>query len=333
MRTCNRKQHTLLRIALCFILFALCATSEAQQKTKLPTIGFLTNRPPSAPGSEYVILVQELRTLGYVEGQNISFEYRYAEVNDKRMKIFDMADELIRLKVDVLVTFSTIINVQAAKLATRTTPIVFVIDGYPVILGLVKSLARPGGNLTGLTTIPEIAGKRLEMLKETVPKASRVAVLWNYNSSHLEWRKSQLPAHALGLQLYSMEVNSAERYESGFKDAIEARVSALLVGGGYLNGANQKQITDLAIKHRLPAMYSETSYVARGGLMSYGVDLAHIYRRAASYVDRILKGANPADLPVEQPTKFEFVVNLKTAQQIGLTIPSNVLVRANRVIQ
>ncbi|MDH3445794.1 MAG: ABC transporter substrate-binding protein, partial [Deltaproteobacteria bacterium] len=271
--------------------------------------------------------------LGYVEGQNISFEYRYAEVNDMRMGIFDMADELIRLKVDVLLTFSTIMNAQAAKLATRTTPIVFVIEGYPVIVGLVKSLARPGGNLTGLTTIPEIAGKRLEMLKETVPKVSRVAVLWNAYSSHLEWRRSQLPARSLGLQLYSMEVNSAERYESAFEEAVEARVSALLVGGGYLNGANQKRITDLARKHQLPAMYSESKYVASGGLMSYGADLAHLYRRAASYVDRILKGANPADLPVEQPTKFEFVVNLKTAQQIGLTIPPNVLARANRVIR
>ena len=224
----------------------------------------------------------------------------------------------------------------AAKNATRTIPIVFFGVGDPVAAGLVDSLARPGGNITGFTTIAAVlAGKRLELLKETIPKLSRVAVLWDPQdpSSAQQWKESQLPARELGLQLHSMEVSSADKYESAFKEATKARSAALAVTPSALAISNQKRIADLATKNRLPAIYPRGDFVASGGLMSYGADRTEPYRRAASMVDKILKGAKPADLPVEQPTKFEFIINLKAAKQIGLTIPPNVLVRADKVIK
>ena len=277
--------------------------------------------------------MRELRALGYVEGKNIAFEYRYAEGKLDRLPA--LADELVRLKVDVLLTPSTPAAV-AAKNATKTIPIVFYSGSDPVAAGLVDSLARPGGNITGFTTISAVlAGKRLELLKETVPKLSRVAALWNPQdpSSAQTWKESQLPARELGLQLHSMEVSSTDKFEGAFKEATRAGSAALALMGSPFFFSNQKQIVDLAAKHHLPAIYANYEFVVSGGLMSYGADEAEAYRRVASMIDKILKGTKPADLPVEQPKKFELIINLKAAKQIGLTIPPNVLARADKVIK
>jgi putative ABC transport system substrate-binding protein len=306
--------------------------ASAQQPAKVPKIGFLGARPAaSATGLER--LRKELRTLGYVEGKNIVFESRHGEDNFDRLPA--LADELVRLKVDVLVTPATP-AAQAAKNATRTIPIVFSIGGDPVAAGVVDSLARPGGNITGFTTISEVlAGKRLELLKETVPKLSRVAVLWDPRNpgSTQEWKESQLPARELNLRLHSMEVSSADKYEDAFKEAAKAHNAALAVTLSALIISNQKRIADLAAKNRLPSIYPRRDFVESGGLMSYGPDEIEPYRRAAVMVDKILKGAKPADIPVEQPTKFELMINLKTAKALGLTIPPVVLMRATGVIK
>jgi putative ABC transport system substrate-binding protein len=274
-----------------------------------------------------------LRKIGYVEGKNIAIEYRSAD--DKLDRLPAQAEELVRLKVDVILASTTPAAV-AAKNATRTIPIVFYGGFDPVVLGLVDSLARPGGNITGFTTITTVlAGKQLELLKETVPKLTRVAVLWDprTQSSTQQWKESQLPARELRLQLHSMEVSSADRYEGAFKEATQARSAALAVTRHTLANSNQKRIADLAKKHRLPAIAARGGFVESGGLMSYGVDLAESFRRAAVFVDKILKGAKPADLPVEQPTKFELMINLRTAKELGLTIPPVVLMRAEKVIK
>jgi putative tryptophan/tyrosine transport system substrate-binding protein len=316
-------------VALGALLVTLSFKAEAQQ-AKVPKIGFLGARPAPASGQE---LWQELRKLGYVEGKNIAIEYRYADNKIERLPA--LADELVCLKVDVLITPGTN-EALAATNATRTIPIVFVNVGDPVAAGLVDSLARPGGNVTGFTNIGAVlAGKRLELLKETVPKLSRVAVLWNPQNpgSTQQWKESQLSARELGLQLHSMEINSADKLESAFKETTKVRAAALAVTQSAWANSNQKQIADLATKNRLPAIYPRGDWVESGGLMSYGPDQVEPYRRVASMVDKILKGAKPADIPVEQPTKFELVINLKTAKQIGLTIPPNVLVRAEKVIK
>ena len=325
-----RKAGVLL-ISFVVVLLAVAVIAEAQQPVKVAKIGFLEVRSASASGNE--LFWREFRKLGYAEGKNIAFESRYAD--DKLDRLPALADELVRLKVDVILTpgFNAAL---AAKNATRTIPIVCLNLSDPVSAGLVDSLARPGGNITGFTNIaPVLAGKRLELLKETIPTLSRVALLWNPQdpSSAQSWKESQLPARELDLELHSMEVSRADKYESAFKAAIQTRSAALAVIGTSLNNSNQKRITDLAAKNRLPAIYSRDEYVANGGLMSYGADRAEPYRRVASMVDKILKGTKPADLPVEQPTKFEFVINLKAAKQIGLTIPPNVLVRADKVIK
>jgi putative ABC transport system substrate-binding protein len=268
-----------------------------------------------------------------VEGKNIAFESRYAE--NKLDRLPSLADELVRLKVDVLIANGTS-EARAAKHATRTIPIVFFAVTDPVAAELIDSLARPGGNLTGFTTIGAVlAGKRLELLKETVPKLSRVAVLWDpqIQGSAQEWKESQLPARELGLQLHSMEVSSTDKFENAFKEAAKARSGALVVIATPLALSNQKRIVDLATKNQLPAIYHRGDWVARGGLMSYGADQNERFRRGAVMVDKILKGAKPADLPVEQPTKFELVINLKTAKTLGLTIPPVVLTRAGKVIK
>ena len=315
------------------LLYALCFPVEAQQPTKISRIGFLTGGfPGSARGIEP--FQRELRELGYVEGQNITFEYRYAEGKLDRSPA--LADELVRLKVDVIVAGGTG-DTLAAKNATRTIPIVFLEEvSDPVASGLVDSLARPGGNITGFTTIAAVlAGKRLELLKETIPKLSRVAVLWDPQApgNAPQWKESQLAARELGLQLHSMEVSRADKYESAFNEAIRTRSAALAVTRHRLANANQKRIADLATKNRLPAIAARGDFVESGGLMSYGADLVEPFRRTAVLVDKILKGAKPADLPVEQPTKFELFINLKAAKQIGLTIPPNVLARADKVIK
>lgn len=320
-----------LCFALCAMLFALCGPAHAQQ-TKLPKIGWLAVRPASAV-SAFKSFQREFNKLGYVEGNNVAFEYRYAEGKLDRLPA--LADDVVRLKVDVIIAPNTPAAV-AAKNATKTIPIVFIDVTDPIAVGLVDSLPRPGANITGFTTIESmLAGKRLELLKETIPKLSRVAVLWNpqMESFAQSWKESQLPARELGLQLYSMEVSSADKYETAFKEAIKARSGALVWASSPLGSANQKLIVDLAQKYQLPAIYTRRSVVEDGGLMSYGHDREEPYRRAAVLVDKILKGAQPADLPVEQPKKFELAINLKTAKQIGLTIPPNVLSRADKVIK
>ena len=322
-----------LSILFVVALLAVAVIGEAQQPAKLAKIGWLSIGLDSGPGSTIRGLPPELRALGYVEGMNIAFDYRYAE--NKLDRLPALADELVRLKVDVLVTPGTPAAI-AAKNATRTIPIVFFRVSDPVPLGLVDSLSRPGGNVTGFTEISEVlAGKRLELFKETVPKLSRVAVLWNPQNpgNAQQWKENQLPARELGLQLHSMEVSSADKYEGAFKEAVKARSSALAIAQDALAGSNLKLIADLAIKHRLPASYPRGEFVDNGGLMSYGPDPDESLRRVASMIDKILKGAKPADLPVEQPTKFELAFNLKTAKQIGVTIPQALLYRADKVIK
>ena len=316
------------------VTLTMCgAVAEAQQQAKVAKIGWIQSGSASSPSSLFARVQQDLRALGYVEGKNIAFESRSTEGKLDRLPA--VADELVRLKVDIILAAS-IVNALAAKNATRTIPIVFMSGGNPVAAGLVDSLARPGGNITGVTAIPEVlAGKRLELLKETIPKLSRVAVLWNPHdpTSAQQWKESQLPAGALGLQLHSMEVSSANAFESAFKEAIKARSTALAVTLSPLASSNQKLIADLAAKNRLPAIYPREDFVASGGLISYGADREESYRRVAVLVDKILKGAKPADLPVEQPTKFELMINLKTAKTLGLTIPPVVLMRAEKVIK
>ena len=327
------KKAGLSSILVAVVLLALGVIAEAQQPTKVAKIGWLSIGLDYGPGSTIRALPPELRALGYVEGVNIAFDYRYAE--NKLDRLPALADELVRLKVDVLVTPGTPAAI-AAKNATRTIPIVFFRVSDPVPLGLVDSLSRPGGNVTGFTEISEVlVGKRLELFKETIPKLSRVAVLWNPQNpgNAQQWKESQLPARELGLQLHSMEVSSADKYEGAFKEAVKARSSALAVAQDALAGSNLKLIADLAIKHRLPASYPRGEFVDNGGLMSYGPDPDESFKRVASMIDKILKGAKPADLPVEQPTKFELAINLKTAKQIGLTIPPEVLARANKLIK
>jgi putative ABC transport system substrate-binding protein len=306
--------------------------AEAQQPKKVPRIGFLIASPSIFPGRVEAFR-QGLRELGYVEGRNIVIEWRYAE--GRRDRLPALADEVVRLKVDIIVSGGPTIT-GFLKEATTTIPVVMGFDTDPVGNGLVASLARPGGNITGLSVFsPELGGKRLELLKEIVPKLSRVVVLGSStlpgNAQTL--RETELAAGALGVKLQHFDVLSPKDMEAAFRRAVEGRADAVLALGNSVLNAHRTQVADLAVKSRLPAMYYAAEFVDVGGLMFYGVDFADLYRRAATYVDKILKGAKPADLPVEQPTKFELVINLKTAKQIGLTIPPNVLARADRVIR
>jgi putative ABC transport system substrate-binding protein len=332
---CQRKlmSERFVSLTLSALLFALCPSAEAQGLKKVPRVGYLSSGSSSTPGTGSELFQREFRKLGYVEGKNIAFEYRYAD--NKHDRLPALADELVRLQVDVLVTLSTTAAL-AAKNATKTIPIVFLGAGDPVAAGLVDGLARPGRNLTGFTRIAAVlAGKRLELLKETIPKLSRVTVLWNPGNPGSEeiWKEGQIPARALGLQLHPMEVSNADQLEGAFQEATKARSAALAVTLSAFITSNKKRIADLAIKNRLPAIYERREFVESGGLMSYGADQAEPYRRVAVFVDKILKGIKPADIPVEQPTKFELVINLKTAKQIGVTIPPNVLARADKVIR
>jgi putative tryptophan/tyrosine transport system substrate-binding protein len=314
------------------LALGLGGLAQAQQQAKILKIGYLSAVPDRQGGASESVK-RELETLGYVEGKNITFESRYAD--NKLDRLPALADELVGRNVDLLLASSNPAAL-AAKNATRTIPIVFLGAGDPVALGLVDSLARPGGNITGITSIGAVlAGKRLELLKETITNLSRVGVLWNPKeaASIQQWKESQFSARELGLQLHSMEVSSADKYESAFKEAMKARSTALAVTQHTMAVGNQKRIAELAAKNRLPAIYPREDFVDSGGLMSYGADRAEPYRRAAYYIDRILKGSKPADLPVEQPTKFELVINLKTAKALGLTIPPLVLMRAERVIK
>ncbi len=318
--------------ALSTLLFALSFTAQAQPQGKIPRIGRIFSGP-AASDLLLELLRGDLRELGYVEGKNIAFENRYAENQLDRLPA--LANELVRLKVDVLVVGGPPAAL-AAKNATRTIPIVFNNVADPVALGLIDSLARPGGNITGFTIITEVlAGKRLELLKETVSKLSRVAMLWNPQNpgNAQQWKASQLAARELGLQLYSMEVSSADKFESGFKAAAKAGSGALAVAQDPVVGSNLKLVADLAIKNRWPAIYSRGEFVESGGLMSYGADQAEQFKRVAVMIDKILKGTKPGEIPVEQPMKFELLINLKTAKTFGLTIPPIVLMRATRVVK
>jgi putative ABC transport system substrate-binding protein len=319
--------------ALAVLIFAFSFPAQAQQPGKMPKIGWLGSGSAPTQGGNLGGVGPILRELGYVEGKNIAVEYRFAD--NKLDRLPALAEELVRLKVDVIVA-STTNDALAAQKATRTIPIVFLNVSDPIAVGLIDSLARPGGNITGMTNIAAVlSGKRLELLKETVAKLSRVAVLWNPRdpASAQQWKESQEPAREMKLQLHSMEVGSADKFESAFKKAISARSAALAVTHHQLAVSNRKQIADLAIKHRLPAIYARVNYVESGGLMSYGADEAERNKRAAVMIDKLLKGTKPAEIPVEQPMRFEFIVNLIAAKQIGLTIPPNVLVRAQRVIR
>jgi putative tryptophan/tyrosine transport system substrate-binding protein len=326
----------LFGIALCAMLFALCVSAEAQQPKKFPRIGYLLGGDPTSESARFEGIRLALRELGYIEGQNIAIEYRYAEGKTDRAP--ELAAELVRLKVDIIVVGGGNRIVPAAKNATKTIPIVMTGPGLdPVEAGFVESLARPGGNVTGLTNLGmELGEKRLELLKEAVPKLARVAVLYDRaNPSGVLSVKEVLPvaARALGLTVRSWDVRDAGGFERVFTALNKDRPDGLYLLGGELMIANEKRTIGFALKSRLPSVYNNREAVEAGGLMYYGADLSDSHRRVAYYVDKILKGAKPADLPVEQPTKFEFVINLKTAKQIGLTIPPEVLARATKLIK
>jgi ABC-type uncharacterized transport system substrate-binding protein len=325
-------------LALCAMLFALSNSASAQQPKKVPRIGYLSNSDPDAESPRSKAIRLALRELGYIEGQNIVIEYRYGEGKIDRAP--ELVAEFVRLNVDIIVVAGgTRLWVRPAMNATKTIPIVMVGSGSdPVEAGLVESLARPGGNVTGLTLLSrELGGKRLELLKETVSKVTRVAVLYDPTAPGTAREvKEDLPVAApvLRLTVQPWDVRAADGFEKVFAALNKERPDGLYVpGGGQLINANIKRIVGFALKSRLPSMYRNRETVEVGGLMSYGADLADSSRRIAYYVDKILKGAKPADLPVEQPTKFELVINLKTAKQIGVTIPQKVLVKADKVIK
>jgi len=323
----------LIYLLLLIAMVVMGAVVHAQQPKKIPRIGFLnalfaTNNPARIEAFR-----QGLRDVGYVEGKNIVIEYRYAQRKFDRLPA--LAAELVRLKVDVIVT-SASRETRAAKETTSTIPIVMTNDADPVATGIVASLARPGGNITGLSTLsPELSGKRLELLKEIVPKLSRVAVLRSSISpGNMDTlREVETAAQELKIKLQYLDVLNPNDIETAFRAAGKELADAVIVLSDSILTSQRRQIIDLAVKSRLPASYPRPEFVESGGLMTYGVSLVDNYRRAATYVDKILKGANPADLPVEQPTKFELIVNLKAAKQIDLTIPPGVLARADRVIK
>jgi putative ABC transport system substrate-binding protein len=315
------------------LILGLISFAEAQQPKKIPRIGFLGTNSLSTITDRVEAFQQGLRELGYVEGKNIVIEWRYAEGKADRLP--GLAAELVRLKVDVIVTAGGTAT-RHAKEATTTIPIVMTQDTDPVGNGFVASLARPGGNITGLSRLaPELSGKQLELLKEIVPKVSRVAVLGAStqpgNAQGL--KETELAAGAFGVKLQYLDVRGPKDIETAFREASKGRADAVLTLSGSIFDFHRTQIVELAIKSRLPAIYDRREFVDDGGLMSYGTNFADLSRRAATYVDKILKRAKPAELPVEQPKKFEFIINLKAAKQIGLTIPPNVLARADKVIK
>jgi putative tryptophan/tyrosine transport system substrate-binding protein len=316
-------------LTLSAMLLALCLPAAAQQPAKVFRIGYLSLRNAIEPHEE--AFLKGLRDLGYIDGQNVLIEWRFAKGKVERFG--DFAAELVRLKVDVIVA-AGVQAVRAAKQSTSTIPIIFPTAGDAVASGLVASLARPGGNITGLTILsPELSGKRLELLKEAFPRLSHVAVLLDPRQPPLSFKETQTAGKSLGLKLQFLEVRDAADVESVFSAMSRARTDALITLPHPFLQVHQRQILELAARSRVPAMYQAADWVERGGLMSYGPDHLDNYRRAAVFVDKILKGTKPADLPVEQPTKFEFIINLKTAKQIGLTIPPNVLARADKVIR
>jgi putative ABC transport system substrate-binding protein len=326
-----RPQHFWLSVcALLLLAFCNCASAE---QPKIPHVGYLAAVSAAADTPRLEAFRQGLRELGYIEGQNILIEYRHESRGFDPLPA--LAAELLRLKIDVLVAVTTNAAL-AAKKSTSTVPIVFMGVTDPISAGLAETLARPGGNSTGITNMAAtLTGKRLELLKETFPKTYRVAVLWDPQApgSTPQWNESQLPARELGLQLYSMQVSSLDKYDRAFKEAVKAGNTAVWITLNPLANSNQKLIADLAISHRLPSICARGDYAENGCLMAYGPGYSAEGRDGARYVDKILKGAKPAEVPVEQPMKFELVVNLKTAKQIGATIPQSVLFRADKVVK
>jgi len=322
------------RWLLILLTVASVHLAEAQQPTKIPRIGVLAAATPATAAHLVEAFKQGLHEHGYVEGQNVALELRFGDGKAEQFPI--LAAELVRLKVDVILALTNPV-IDAVRQATQTIPIVMPAASDPVGAGFVASLARPSGNITGLTGYsPELNGKRLELLKEAFPKLSRVALLLspNFPGSTLDLKETQSAARSLGLRIQPLEVRDDFDIDRSFKAMIKERADALTMFPGHpVLFVNRKKIVELAANHRLPAMYSLIEFVDAGGLMFYGPDLLAGYRRAADYVDKLLKGAKPADLPVEQPTKFEFVINLKASRRIGLTIPPNVLARADKVIR
>jgi putative ABC transport system substrate-binding protein len=319
-------------LTLCAVLVALCFSAHAQQPGKIFRIGYLDNTTASGSARLVDTFRKELSKLGWIEGKNIAFEYRFAEYKNERLP--DVAADLVRLKVDlIVVTAGT--SALAAKKATTTIPIVMANSADPVGVGVVASLARPGGNVTGLSSLgTELNSKRLEVLKDAVPRLIRVGLLRPPGAADVQMKEIRPAALALKLKLEEIETQSdAKGLESAFQTAKQKQVDAIMPQVATRFFAERKRIVELATKYRMPAIYFQKEFVDEGGLMSYGVDFSDQFRKAAHYVDRILKGTKPADLPVQQATKFEFVINLKAAKQIGLIIPPNVLARADKVIQ
>ena len=326
--------RTLVVVALLLAVAAACPPVDAEQAPKIAKIGMLSASTPAAAAHLIEALRQGLREHGYVEGKNFVLELRYGEARAER--IAALARELVTLKVDVIVTGSDP-AIAAIKQQTQTIPIVMAYSADPIGSGFVASLARPGGNVTGNSVIsPELGGKRLELLRETVPGLSRVAFIWNpdVRGAALDYKETEIAARFLRLHLQSIEAARAEDLDRAFSAVAKQRAQALIVPGpNPVLLANRSRIVSFAQRHRLPSMYSQREYVDAGGLMSYGPSTADMWRRAATYVDKILKGAKPADLPVEQPTKFELVINLKTAKALGITFPRSVLNLADEAIQ
>ncbi|HEX9144213.1 MAG TPA: ABC transporter substrate-binding protein [Candidatus Binatia bacterium] len=321
----------IIGLALCAMLFALSVPAEAQQPKNIPRIGILFIGGRNQPHLE--AFKQGLRERGYREGKNLSLEYRFAEGKVDRLP--SLAKELLQLKVDVIVVTAEL-SARAARQATTTTPIVLTTGADLVTSGLAESLAKPGGNVTGLSVLEEsLSGKRLDILRETLPKIRRVGYLWNPGAivANPSFDQAKAIAQSVALQLQSYEARTPAEIEVAFADMSKTRPDALLVLLSPLMALNSKRIVELALGQRLPGVYPTNQFVEEGGLIAYGPQIGEMYRRAATYVDKILKGAKPADLPVEQPTKFELIVNLKTAKRIGLTIPPNVLARADKVIR
>jgi putative tryptophan/tyrosine transport system substrate-binding protein len=327
-----KKRITVL--TLCALLLAFCSFAQAQQATKrIPRVGFLSLNPAAVQKERVEVFLEALRKLGYVEGQNIIIDYRFADGRSERLR--ELAAELVALKVDVIVTTGNSATAPA-KEATKTIPIVMMNDTDPVGQGHIDSLARPGGNITGLSSISfDLADKRLELLKEIVPKLSRVAVLRDLTNQAVELagREIDPTARALKLQVQWFDLAKVEDFDGQFKAIIRWRAGGLVIGGGPLMIRNRKRVIEFAAKSKLPAIYGREEFVEDGGLLNYSASVIDLTRRSATYVDKILKGTKPADLPVEQPMKFELIINLKAAKQIGLTIPPNVLARADRVIR
>jgi len=320
-------------LAVSAILIALSTVGEAQQPGKIPRIGFLSSLSPAVVSDRTQAFRQGLRELGYIEGKNIVIDYRYAEGKTERVP--RLATELVRLNVDIIITGGPSVN-RFAEEATHTIPIVLAFDNDPVGNGFAASLARPGGNITGLSTLaPEISGKQLELLREIVPTLHRVAVLGNVTQPGYPQarREINLAADSFGVNLQYVEIQHADEIEPAFRTANKGHPDAILVIASQVVTSHAKKFAEMAAKSRLPAIYWSSEFVDEGGLMSYSVSITDLFRRAATYVEKILKGAKPADLPIEQPTKFELVINLKAAKQIGLTIPPNVLARADRIIR